>query len=105
VSRSGSCEAVGRSAAASRGLAAQGGPAGSFSTGCESWKGTNCGRGASRCGRPALMACEAERLTMRDIAGTQPELPDPNAVVPNKVLFLMHTSREAGTQLRLTYGR
>jgi hypothetical protein len=37
------------------------------------------------------MACEAERLTMRDIAGTQPELPDPNAVVPNKVLFLMHT--------------
>ena len=28
---------------------------------------------------------------MRDIAGTQPELPDPNAVVPNKVLFLMHT--------------
>jgi hypothetical protein len=66
------------------------GPAGGFSTGCESWKGTNCGRGESRCDRPGLMACEAVRLTTRGIAGTQSELPDPNAVISNKVLFLTH---------------
>ena len=38
----------------------------------------------------ALTACEAERLTTRGIAGTQSELPDHNAVISNKVLFLTH---------------
>src|SRR6476660_8809904 len=45
------------------------GPEGGFSTGWETWGGTNWGRGTSPRDRPTLTGCEAERLTTRDMTG------------------------------------
>ena len=43
------------------------GPDGGFSTGCESWGATNCGRGTPRREGPVLTDCGAERLATCDM--------------------------------------